>query len=52
MPELNWLGDKEAKRAARRVPYRLRMRVDPVWFGIMLMLVSAEALAGAQNMDT
>jgi len=23
MPELHWLGDGEAKRAARRVPYRL-----------------------------
>lgn len=27
MPQLTWLGDAEAKRAARRVPYRL---LDPV----------------------
>jgi adenine-specific DNA-methyltransferase len=23
MPELHWLGDQDAKRAARRVPYHL-----------------------------
>ena len=27
MPQLTWLGDQEAKRAARKVPYRL---LDPV----------------------
>jgi adenine-specific DNA-methyltransferase len=27
MPQLTWLGDHEAKRAACRVPYRL---LDPV----------------------
>ena len=27
MPQLTWLGDHEAKRTARRVPYRL---LDPV----------------------
>ncbi len=27
MPQLTWLGDYEAKRAARKVPYRL---LDPV----------------------
>ena len=27
MPQLTWLGDQEAKRTARKVPYRL---LDPV----------------------
>lgn len=27
MPQLTWLGDADAKRAARRVPYRM---LDPV----------------------
>lgn len=30
MPELHWLGDAEAKRAARRVPYRLLEPVEQV----------------------
>jgi adenine-specific DNA-methyltransferase len=30
MPELNWLGDGEARRAARRVPYRLLKPVSAV----------------------
>jgi hypothetical protein len=30
MPELNWLGDHDAKRTARRVPYRLRQPVSVV----------------------
>lgn len=30
MPELHWLGDDEAKRAARRVPYRLLEPVETV----------------------
>ena len=27
MPELNWLGDRKAKAAAKKVPYRL---LEPV----------------------
>ena len=30
MPQLNWLGDAEAKRAARRVPYRVLEPVESV----------------------
>ena len=30
MPELHWLGDAEAKRASRRVPYRLLEPVEQV----------------------
>jgi adenine-specific DNA-methyltransferase len=30
MPQLTWLGDTEAKRAARRVPYRLLEPVETV----------------------
>lgn len=30
MPELHWLGDDDAKRAARRVPYRLLEPVETV----------------------
>ncbi|WP_394755422.1 site-specific DNA-methyltransferase [Rhodoferax sp.] len=30
MPDLHWLGDGEAKRAARRVPYRLLTPVETV----------------------
>ena len=30
MPQLNWLGDAEAKRAARRVPYRMLEPVESV----------------------
>lgn len=30
MPELHWLGDQDAKRAARRVPYRLLEPVETV----------------------
>ena len=30
MPELHWLGDQDAKRAARRVPYRLLEQVETV----------------------
>ena len=30
MPELHWLGDQDAKRAARRVPYRLLNPVETV----------------------
>lgn len=30
MPELHWLGDEDAKRAARRVPYRLLEPVETV----------------------
>jgi adenine-specific DNA-methyltransferase len=30
MPQLTWLGDDEAKRAARRVPYRLLYPVEQV----------------------
>ena len=30
MPELHWLGDGDAKRAARRVPYRLLTPVEQV----------------------
>ena len=30
MPQLNWLGDAEAKRAARRVPYRMLEPVENV----------------------
>jgi adenine-specific DNA-methyltransferase len=30
MPELHWLGDQDAKRAARRVPYRLLNPVENV----------------------
>jgi len=30
MPELHWLGDEEAKRVARRVPYRLLEPVEAV----------------------
>ena len=30
MPELHWLGDGEAKREARRVPYRLLTPVEQV----------------------
>lgn len=30
MSELHWLGDQDAKRAARRVPYRLLNPVETV----------------------
>ncbi len=30
MPELNWLGDRKAKAAAKQVPYRLLEPVTPV----------------------
>lgn len=30
MPELNWLGDRKAKQAARQVPYRLLQPVEHV----------------------
>jgi adenine-specific DNA-methyltransferase len=30
MPELNWLGDRKAKLAARQVPYRLLQPVEQV----------------------
>ncbi|RCS29780.1 hypothetical protein DEO45_11590 [Rhodanobacter denitrificans] len=30
MPELNWLGDRKAKLAARQVPYRLLQSVEQV----------------------
>lgn len=30
MPELSWLGDKDAKRTARRVPYRLLQPISTV----------------------
>lgn len=30
MPELHWLGDQDAKRAVRRVPYRLLEPVETV----------------------
>ena len=30
MPELHWLEDQDAKRAARRVPYRLLNPVETV----------------------
>jgi hypothetical protein len=30
MPQLTWLGDDDAKRAARRVPYRLLELVERV----------------------
>ena len=30
MPQLHWLGDQDAKRAARRVPYRLLNPVETV----------------------
>ena len=30
MPELHWLGDQDAKRAARRVSYRLLEQVETV----------------------
>ena len=30
MPELHWLGDEDAKREARRVPYRLLTPVEQV----------------------
>lgn len=28
MPQLNWLGDHEAKRTARKVPYRLLKPIE------------------------
>ena len=30
MPELNWLGDNKARRAAAHVPYRLLQQVEQV----------------------
>lgn len=30
MPELHWLGDQDAKRAARRIPYRLLEPIETV----------------------
>ncbi len=30
MPELHWLGDAEAKRESRRVPYRLLEPIEQV----------------------
>lgn len=30
MPQLTWLGDHEAKRTARKVPYRLLEPVEQV----------------------
>lgn len=48
MPELVWLGDRDAKRAARRVPYRLLQPIstvgDPAADNLLIQGDNLEAL--------
>ena len=51
MPELNWMGDKQARRAARRVVYRLLETVEEVGeAGSGNLLVQGDNLEALKNL--